>query len=142
MTDEEQIRELMGRYEAAIERKDAAGVVACHADGAVSYELAPPLATVHTSRDSSALERWFATWEGPVRSVARDLAVRASGDVGFAFTLRHMTGTNRDGRETDLWFRSTVGLVKQAGAWHIAHLHHSVPFAMDGSGKALLDLKP
>jgi hypothetical protein len=24
----------------------------------------------------------------------------------------------------------------------IRHIHNSVPFAMDGSGKALLDLKP
>ena len=142
MTDEEQIRALLARYESAIERKDAAGVVACHADGAVSYELAPPLSTIHRDRDTAALERWFATWDGPVRSVARDLTVRATGDVGFAFALRHMTGTSTDGRQTDLWFRSTVGLVKHEGAWRIAHLHHSVPFAMDGSGKALLDLKP
>ena len=142
MTDEDEIRDLMRRYETAIEGKQAEAVLACHAEGAVTYDLAPPLATVHTSRDAEALDRWFATWDGPVRSVALDLTVRASGDVGYAFALRHMTGTRYDGLATDLWFRSTVGLVKQAGEWRIAHLHDSVPFAMDGSGKALLDLKP
>jgi ketosteroid isomerase-like protein len=140
--DEEQVRELMKRYETAIERKDAEGVITCHADGAVSYDLAPPLVNVHESRDPATLERWFATWAGPVRSVARDLTVRVSGDVGFVFSLRHMTGTRHDGQQTDLWFRSTMGVVREAGEWRIAHLHDSVPFAMDGSGKALLDLKP
>lgn len=28
------------------------------------------------------------------------------------------------------------------GGWKIAHGHSSVPFAMDGSFRALLDLKP
>jgi hypothetical protein len=28
------------------------------------------------------------------------------------------------------------------GQWKITHVHNSVPFAMDGSGRALLDLKP
>jgi hypothetical protein len=27
-------------------------------------------------------------------------------------------------------------------AWKIAHVHSSVPFAMDGGDRALLDLKP
>jgi hypothetical protein len=31
---------------------------------------------------------------------------------------------------------------KTAGRWLVAHEHISVPFAMDGSYRALVDLKP
>ena len=31
---------------------------------------------------------------------------------------------------------------KENEGWKITHVHNSVPFAMDGSGKAELNLKP
>jgi PhnB protein len=56
--------------------------------------------------------------------------------------LQHLTGTRTSGEEIDLWFRATAGFRREDGQWRIAHLHNSVPFAMDGSEKALLHLKP
>jgi len=53
-----------------------------------------------------------------------------------------MTGTKTDGQQVDLWFRSTACLRRTNRAWQITHVHNSVPFAMDGSDRALLDLKP
>ena len=53
-----------------------------------------------------------------------------------------MTGTKKDGEQVDLWFRATAGFRRERGHWKITHVHNSVPFAMDGSGRALLDLKP
>ena len=44
--------------------------------------------------------------------------------------------------ETDVWFRHTIGLRKIDGRWKIVHSHESVPFYMDGSDKAAVDLKP
>jgi len=41
----------------------------------------------------------------------------------------------------DLWFRETLGLQKFDGKWLIGHSHDSVPFYMDGSYKAAVDLK-
>jgi PhnB protein len=38
--------------------------------------------------------------------------------------------------------RETLGLRKIDGIWKIAHQHHSVPFYMDGSNRAAVDLKP
>ena len=35
-----------------------------------------------------------------------------------------------------------AGFRREGGQWKVAHVHDSVPFAMDGSGRALLDLKP
>jgi ketosteroid isomerase-like protein len=42
----------------------------------------------------------------------------------------------------DLWFRETLGFRKIDGKCAITHEHKSVPFYMDGSFKAAIDLKP
>jgi ketosteroid isomerase-like protein len=38
--------------------------------------------------------------------------------------------------------RGTVGLRRIDGRWKITHEHASVPFYMDGSYKAAVDLQP
>jgi ketosteroid isomerase-like protein len=58
------------------------------------------------------------------------------------WTLQHLTGTTQDGERVALWFRATLAVRRIAGAWRIAHIHTSVPMAMDGSGRALADLTP
>jgi ketosteroid isomerase-like protein len=72
----------------------------------------------------------------------RDLVVTAGDNVAFSTSLTHMTGAKTDGSEVSLWFRSTNGFRKENGRWKIVHAHSSVPFYMDGSSKACLDLKP
>lgn len=134
---------LLRRYTDAIRAKDAQAVVALYARNAIAYELAPPLSLdARTVRDPSYIQQWFDTWDGPIESVGRDLEVVAGDDIAYALGLRHMTGTKRDGEQVDLWFRATMCLRREDGEWRITHVHNSVPFAMDGSGRALLDLKP
>ncbi len=53
-----------------------------------------------------------------------------------------MTGRKTDGEVIDLWRRQTFGLKRVRGAWKIVHEHSSVPFYMDGSYRAAIDLKP
>jgi PhnB protein len=143
MTDEAAIRALIDRYSQTIHDKDAEALVACLSDDAVGYDLAPPLALgPRAMRDPAGMGDWFATWATPISSVASEMTVQVGGDIAYAFALRHMTGTKVGGAEVDLWFRATAGFRKQDGEWRIAHIHNSVPFAMDGSGRALLDLKP
>ena len=48
----------------------------------------------------------------------------------------------RQRQQVDLWFRETLGFRKIDGKWTITHEHSSVPFYMDGSFKAAIDLKP
>jgi ketosteroid isomerase-like protein len=143
MNDEAAIEALLDRYEAAIRDKDAQSTIECLASNAVAYDLAPPLVIGPKAlHDPSNIQQWFDTWKGPIHSVAQDMVVRSNGKLGFAYALRRMSGTKVDGEKVDLWFRATAALVKEDGAWKIEHLHNSVPFAMDGSDKALLDLKP
>ena len=144
MSAEDDIAALLTRYERAIHDKDAAAVAACYAKDVVAYDLAPPLALQSRAvvTDPAVLEGWFATWDGPIRSVAKKVHIRAGGDVGYAFALRHLSGSKKSGESVDMWFRATATMAKENGDWKITHVHNSVPFAMDGSDKAELGLKP
>jgi PhnB protein len=110
------------------------------ADDLVSYDLDPPLQHIGLRRES--MLEWFDTWDGPIALAMADLTVEIGGDVAFAHGLAHMTGTKKDGAAVDLWMRCTAGLRRSGGAWKITHQHASVPFYMDGSFKAAVDLKP
>jgi PhnB protein len=92
--------------------------------------------------DVKGLNAWFETWEGPLGLEMRELRIAAGGDVAFCSSLNHMSGTKTDGAKPDLWFRQTLCFRKVGGAWKIAHTHESVPFYMDGSFRAAVDLAP
>lgn len=138
--NEAAIRDLIDGRARALRAKDAARIIAHYAPSAVVFDLAPPLATTGTDPDSVAA--WLATWDGPLGYDVERLTVTVSEDVAFAHSLDHMHGDRVGEPSTDLWFRTTIGLECIDGRWLITHEHQSVPFAMDGSGRALLDLKP
>jgi ketosteroid isomerase-like protein len=139
-TPEAKIRELIEAWAEAIRDKNVDGVLAHYAPESLTFDLAPPL--VSTGADANGLAAWFATWRGPLGYEVRDLAITAGVDVAFCHSLNRLSGTKTDGEQADVWFRLTLGLRKLGGAWRIAHQHESVPFYMDGSYRAAVDLKP
>jgi uncharacterized protein YndB with AHSA1/START domain/ketosteroid isomerase-like protein len=110
------------------------------ADDVVSYDLDPPLQ--HLGPDRKALQGWFDTWDGPIAWAMSDTDVEIDGDLAVARGLGHMTGIKKGGEQADVWVRVTTILHRISGAWKITHQHTSVPFRMDGSFKAAVDLKP
>jgi ketosteroid isomerase-like protein len=141
--DEAQIRALIGERVEAMRAKDSKRAMATLADDVVTFELAPPLALgPEQARDEAGLEAWFAGWSGPVVVDFEDLRIEHGGNVAFARSLNRMRGTRPDGREVDFWMRSTLGFRRTGEGWKIAHGHTSVPFYMDGSFRAALELKP
>ena len=138
--DEKMIEAMLMERAAAIGAKNAKDTLSFEAEDAVEFSLAPPLA--YYGKQEAGLQEWFDTWEGSIGGEVQDAKITVGGDVAFWSGLVNMTGTKKDGAVVDLWFRQTLGLVKMDGRWLVAHQHASVPFAMDGSGKALLDLKP
>lgn len=142
-TGEEQIRAVIDDHVKAIRGKDADRVVAHYAADSVMFILAPPLR--YTSRDApgkKGIEEWFASWEGPLGYEIRDLSITAGDGVAFSHSLNRMSGTKVDGEHVDMWLRETFGFRKIDGAWKITHQHESVPFYMDDSYKAAIDLRP
>ena len=137
------IRALIAERVDAIRCKDAARALATLADDIVAFELAPPLSLgPEGARNEVAMQAWFDSWEGPIEIDFRDLVIDCGGDVAIAHSLNRMRGTKIGGAPVDFWMRSTLGFRKIDGAWKISHGHTSVPFAMDGTYRALLDLQP
>jgi len=140
---EAEIRALIEARAAALRRKDAKGFVAGQsADYALYslYSMGSPLAADQASVED--VDSWFAGWAGPIGYKIRDLDIAAGGDVAFCRGFARMSGAKTDGETVDLWFRLTLGLRRAAEGWTIVHEHESVPFYMDGSLRAAVDLKP
>ena len=141
VTDEKAaVAAVIEEWSKAISNKNAARVLSLLTTDVMQFTLAPPLR--YQGKDAEDLQGWFDTWEGQIGVEARDMAITPGSDVAFATSLVHMTGTKTDGEKPDLWFRQTLGLIKQNDTWKIAHEHASVPFYMDGTFKAAIDLKP
>ncbi|WP_329152840.1 nuclear transport factor 2 family protein [Streptomyces sp. NBC_01456] len=142
-TDEERIREVLEDRAAATKARDARRFLSHTTPDLVEFSLAPPLQYQGPqARDPQAIEAWYATWQGPVEVTLTQLEITVGGDVAFCHSINQMRGTKADGFEVELWSRATVGLRRIDGTWKITHAHDSVPFLMDGSGRAALDLKP
>ncbi len=138
--DEAKIRALIDARLNALRSKNASGVVSHQAENFVQFSLAPPL--IATDGNARGFAAWFSTWQGPIGCKTRDLDLIVGDDAAFSYSLNHMTGTKTDGQKVDFWFRQTLCFRKIDGAWTIAHEHESVPFHMDGSFRAAVDLRP
>lgn len=126
----------------AIEKKDAPAAIRWFDTRAVTFDLAPPLENRFDAlSDPSALEAWFDTWDGPIHTDLLPPDVLVSGDIAVIHGLQRMHGRKKEG-DLSMWYRATTVLTRTASGWRIAHIHNSVPMAMDGSRQALTDLTP
>ena len=140
--DEAEIRALVAAVQRGHRDKDAAAIRAAYAEDVVTFDLAPPLRSV-TDSDPDALQGWLDTWDGPIELLDRDLAIKIDGDLAFAHGFSRLSGRKRgEDKAVQLWVRLTLGLKRRDGAWRVVHEHSSVPFYMDGSFKAALNLEP
>jgi uncharacterized protein (TIGR02246 family) len=138
-----EIREIIeARYE-KLAAGDVKGMLESYAPEVVQYTLAPPLGGVTDGRDVVPTEQWMAGFETPPRRAVTRLEVVADGDVAFATSIDSMTATPKGASSSfTMWYRMTLGLRRMDGRWLIVHEHASVPFYMDGSFKAAVDLQP
>lgn len=142
---EDQVRAVLAQVRATHAARDAHGIMGLYEGTAVRYTLAPPLQQENGTEygDAEGLEKWLATFDGPVQIEHRDPQVTADGDVAFVHTLSRMTATPAGAPESfSFWYRSTFGLRRIDGGWCIVHQHDSTPFHMDGSFRAAVDLEP
>lgn len=138
ITDRAEIEALFQTLARAHADHNADAIVGAYAPDAVIFDLAPPLGRRGMNRDSVAA--WLGGWDGPIRIDASDIDLTVDGDLAFASALNRMRG-RQGGEDQDMWYRTTICLRKTSGRWCIVHDHSSVPFYMDGSYRAAVDLK-
>ncbi|HKP27445.1 MAG TPA: nuclear transport factor 2 family protein [Dongiaceae bacterium] len=142
-SNETEIRNLITDLSEALHDKDAKRVLSHYAPGSVVFDLAPPLQHAGAGESSEkGLDDWFATWQGPIGHETRDVSITTDGQIAYCHGFIHISGTKVGGERNEVWARQTTCLKKIDGAWKITHDHTSVPFYMDGSLKAAVDLKP
>jgi PhnB protein len=140
MTARDNIAALCQRLIQAHHDKDVDAIVACYADDARIFDLAPPLSSTGLSRQDTVA--WLATWRGPIEIDAADVDLVVDGDSAWSTALTRMRGVKIDGATVDLWFRTTRCFCRRDAKWLIAHDQSSTPFYMDGSLRAAVDLTP
>ncbi len=141
-SNEALIQKLMDSWVKAIRARDVNWVMSHYAPDIRLFDLAPPLQYVGRDAYRKNWEEWFATWQGPIGYEIQDLGVTVGDDVAFRHSLNRISGRRTNGEETDVWVRATACYRKINGEWLIMHEHISVPFYMDGSARAAVDLKP
>jgi ketosteroid isomerase-like protein len=144
MSDNEtQIREVIEARAAVLKTGDVETMLSYYAPEVVRYTLAPPLRQLDDAHDRVPVEKWLATFEAPPTREVTRLEITASDDVAFATSIESLSAVPKGMTEPfTLWLRATKGLRKIDGRWLITHEHDSVPFEMDGSLRASVDLQP
>ncbi len=139
--NEIQIRALIDGRTKAVCAKDSASATSGITPDILTFDVVNPLQNIGSDASSKRVEEWFASFQGPISYETLDMNITAGDDVAFAHGLCHVSATKTDGRQLDMWWRSTVCFRKIDGNWMISHEHNSVPFDPK-SGEASLDLKP
>ncbi|MEP7019465.1 MAG: nuclear transport factor 2 family protein [Pseudonocardiales bacterium] len=132
MSDEQQIRDLIERWAAAVHTGDLPTVLADHAPDIVMFDVPPP---EHGVRGLAAYrETWpgFFQWQAAGAMFEIDsLEVTAGTDVAFAFALLRCGTAAEFDRNPEHRLRLTIGLSKVDNRWVVTHEHHSF---VDASG--------
>jgi uncharacterized protein (TIGR02246 family) len=134
-----EIEALLQELARAHANHDADAIVEAYVPDAVIFDLSPPLGRRGLKRDEVAA--WLAGWDGPIQLDAVDLSLTTDGDLAFVSALNRMRGRQR-GEDADIWYRTTMCLRRISGRWRIVCDHASVPFYMDGTYRAAVDLRP
>jgi ketosteroid isomerase-like protein len=131
------LKALEDRFIAAFRAKDVETIMQlCVPDQSlVVFDVTPPLERKGAEAYRKDWEAAFSRFEGPLEAEVFDLDVTAGGDVAFASSIHHVSGTMTGGKKVDYTVRVTDCFKKINGKWLIAHTHVSFPVDMR-TGKA------
>jgi uncharacterized protein (TIGR02246 family) len=123
---ENQIRELIERWAAAVHRGDMDGVLADHAGDIVMFDVPPPHDGVRGL--DAYRETWppFFEWQAQGASFeVVELDVTTGHDVAYAYALLRCGSRPELAEHPERRLRLTLGLRRERGRWVVAHEHHS-----------------
>ena len=125
-TDEQQIREQIERWTAAVHAGELDAVLADRTGDIVMFDVPPPHDGVRGLDEYRATWPPFFAWQaGGAQFELLELDVTAGADVAFAHALL-WCGTDADrASHPERRLRLTLGLRREDGRWRVAHEHHS-----------------
>ncbi|SDM68166.1 YybH family protein [Allokutzneria albata] len=127
-TDEQQIRNLIERWAAAVHAGDLDRVLADHTDDIVMFDVPPPHDGVIGIDAYRATWPPFFQWQAQGASFEIvSLDVTAGTDVAFAHALLRCGTPDELAAQPENRLRLTLGLRKEQDRWVVAHEHHSFP---------------
>jgi uncharacterized protein (TIGR02246 family) len=127
---EEQIRNLIKAWAAAVHGGDMEGVLTDHADDIVMFDVPSPDEGVRGL--DAYRETWPPFFEWQARGASFEIVsieVTAGDDVAYAHALLRCGTREELDRRPETRLRLTVGLRREHGRWVVAHEHHSFPDA-------------
>ena len=125
-TDEQQIREQVERWAAAVHAGDLDGVLAHRTADIVMFDVPPPHDGVRGLDDYRATWPPFFEWQASGAAFEiLELDVTAGDDVAFARALLWCGTAAERAAHPERRLRLTLGLRKDDGRWSVAHEHHS-----------------
>ncbi len=139
--DQAEIVRLMGHWTSAIHAKDVDAIMSGYSKNVSLFDVVEPLQYFGLDAVRARVAEWFSSFEGPIDCEMHDLRIATDNDVAFSHSLNHVTGTTKDGKSLDMWWRATVCFRRMDDRWMVTHEHNSVPFN-PGTGQASLYLKP
>lgn len=128
--DEQQIRDLIERWAAAVRRGDLEAVVADHDADIVMFDVPPPYRGLRGIDAYRGAWPPFFEWQARGASFAvEELDVTVGGDVAFAYALLRCGTPATEAAAPGNRLRLTLGLRKRDGRWVVTHEHHSFPYS-------------
>jgi uncharacterized protein (TIGR02246 family) len=135
------VRQRVEEWAKAIRARDIDRVMSFYASNIVSFDIDGPLRYAAVDNKRRAWENVFAAYTGPIGYEVRELSVATDGELAFAHSVNHVSGTLAGGRAASMWVRGTMCLRRMDGVWLIVHDHVSVPADLE-HGRALVSLTP
>jgi uncharacterized protein (TIGR02246 family) len=126
-SDEQQIRDLIKTWAAAVQRRDINAILQHHASDLLMFDVPPPFELRGLDAYRKSWDLFYSWSSDPIPFEIRALEVTAGTEVAFAVATMGCAEPGPDGEPKALDFRLTIGLQKIDGAWTVTHEHHSVP---------------
>jgi uncharacterized protein (TIGR02246 family) len=125
--DEQEIRELVERWAAAVHAGDLDTVLAQHSEDIVMFDVPPPYQGVRGI--DAYRDTWppFFEWQRRASFEIESLDVTAGDDVAYVYALLRCGTPEELADNPDNRLRLTLGLTKEDGRWVVRHEHHSFP---------------
>ena len=142
--DEQEIRALENRYEAAVRAKDVDAIMKSYVPGAelFVFDAMPPRQYVGFDAYKKDWQGVFEMFSGPVdKFEVQDLSIVADGKLAYSHSIQAGIYTTKDGSKFGLTLHVTDCYRKINGKWLITQEHVSVLVDL-GTGKADLESKP